>query len=393
MPHGKRNRSPVAARRRTFTQAEHFIPEKVAPLGRMLQMKAPTAGKPAISFQDNIVLFAGFGIGLAYGAVGLVSGFCLLTSLRNWLTAGDGVRIRSYALAMATAMIGAQALAGFGLVELKQSIYLLPSFSVPLMFVGGIVFGYGMVLANGCGSRATVLLGRGNLRSFVVVVTLGITAQMTLRGLIGPLRVAAVQATDVAPAINSLPGLIAEGGFGRLIAVVLVAGALIVFAAGSAAFRQARGQVAAGVAIGLLIVAAWYATGHLGAESFEPVPVTSLTFIAPIADGVQYVMLSTGMTLNFGVATIAGVLAGSFLTAIATGRFELEGYRSPRHMLRSMTGAAMMGIGGAMALGCSIGQGLTGMSTLALASFVAFAGILIGIGAGLRGPLKAPAIA
>jgi hypothetical protein len=261
------------------------------------------------------------------------------------------------------------------------------------MFAGGLVFGYGMVLATGCGSRSKVLLGRGNLRSFDVVVTLGITAQMTLRGLIGTTRVAALQATDVTPAVNSLPALLHAGAWGRLIAVALIAGALIVFAASSAAFRQARGQALAGIAIGLLIVAAWYATGHVGAESFDPVPVTSLTFIAPIADGVQYVMLSTGMTLNFGVATIAGVLAGSFLTAVLTGRFELEGYRSPRHMLRSMTGAAMMGIGGAMALGCSIGQGLTGMSTLALASFIAFAGIVLGISAGLRGPLKAPAIA
>jgi uncharacterized membrane protein YedE/YeeE len=340
----------------------------------------------------STVLILGFLIGLAYGAVGLVSGFCLLTSLRNWLTENNGVRIRSYALAMATAMIGAQALAGLGLVDLGKSIYLLPAFSVPLMAVGGVIFGYGMVLSNGCGSRATVLLGRGNLRSFVVVVTLGITAQMTLRGLLAPARVAALQASDISPSVNSLPGLIG-GGFGRFIAVAIVAGALIVFALGHAAFRQARGQLFAGLLIGLLIVAAWYVTGAIGADSFDPIPVTSLTFIAPIADSVQYIMLSTGVALNFGVVTIFGVLLGSFLTAIMTGRFELEGYRSARHMLRSMTGAAMMGIGGAMALGCSIGQGLTGMSTLAFASFIAFAGILAGASLGLRGPLKAPPIA
>ena len=351
---------------------------------------------PTVLFSENIVLIAGFAIGLVYGAVGLVSGFCLLTSLRQWLNENSGVRIRSYALAMATAMIGAQALAAAGLVDLGQSIYLQAAFSVPLMFAGGLVFGYGMVLANGCGSRASVLLGKGNLRSFVVVVTLGITAQMTLRGLIGPLRAAAAQASTVTPPVNSLPGLIGlalDATMARIVATALVAGALIVFAFAHEPLRRATVQWISGIAIGLLIVAGWYTTGHLGGESFDPVPVTSLTFIAPIADSVQYIMLSTGMALNFGIVTVFGVLLGSFLTAIGTGRFELEAYRSPRHMLRSMSGAAMMGVGGACALGCSIGQGLTGLSTLAFASMIALGGIVLGITAGLRGPLKAPPIA
>ena len=96
-------------------------------------------------------------------------------------------------------------------------------------------------------------------------------------------------------------------------------------------------------------------------------------------------MLSTGLTLNFGIAMVAGVFAGSLMTALVTRRFHWEGYTSPRHMLRSIGGAALMGAGGAMAYGCSIGQGLTGLSTLALASFVAVAGILLGTAAGLRG--------
>jgi len=337
-------------------------------------------------FSENIVLIAGFAIGLVYGAVGLVSGFCLLTSLRQWLNENSGVRIRSYALAMATAMIGAQVLAAAGMVDLGQSIYLQAAFSAPLMFAGGLVFGYGMVLANGCGSRASVLLGKGNLRSFVVVVTLGITAQMTFAG----------QASTVTPPVNSLPGLIGlalDATTARLVATALIAGALIVFAFAHEPLRRATVQWISGIAIGLLIVAGWYTTGHLGGESFDPVPVTSLTFIAPIADSVQYIMLSTGMALNFGIVTVFGVLLGSFLTAVTTGRFELEAYRSPRHMLRSMSGAAMMGVGGACALGCSIGQGLTGLSTLAFASMIALAGIVLGITAGLRGPLQAPPIA
>ena len=145
--------------------------------------------------------------------------------------------------------------------------------------------------------------------------------------------------------------------------------------------------------MGFLVAAGWFATGYLGADDFNPVPVTSLTFIAPIADALQYMMLSTGSTLNFGIVTVFAVFTGSLVTALLTGRFHLEGYQSPRHMLRSAGGAALMGAGGVMAFGCSVGQGLTGVSTLSLASFIAVAGILIGTAAGLRGALKVQPLA
>jgi uncharacterized membrane protein YedE/YeeE len=348
--------------------------------------------EPSVPSGANIVVFAGLLIGLAYGAVGLLSGFCLLSSLRGWWTKGDSRLIRTYALALGLAVFTTQYLAAYGAVDLGKSVYLLPSFSAPLMFCGGALFGYGMVLANGCGSRALVLLGRGNLRSFVVVIVLGIAAQMTLRGLIAPARVALLQASQSKPAYLSLPTLLASSGvseiLARIIVASLLAAVLILFGFAHPPFRRAGGQIAAAIAVGLLVSAGWFATGYLGADDFDPAAVTSLTFIAPIADTVQYAMLSTGLTLNFGITMVAGVFAGSLLTALVTGRFRLEGYASPRHMLRSITGAALMGSGGAMALGCSIGQGLTGISTLALASFVAASRILLGSAAGLRGPLR-----
>jgi uncharacterized protein len=339
----------------------------------------------------NIVVGAGLLIGLAYGAVGLLSGFCLLSSLRGWWADGDSRLVRTFALALAVAVIATQSLAGSGIIDLSKSVYLQPSFSVPLMFGGGLLFGYGMVLANGCGSRALVLLGRGNLRSFVVVIVLGMTAQMTLRGLIAPTRVALLQASTIRPAHLTLPELLSTSAGGlsaRVIAATAISAALIIFAFAHAPFRRAGGQIAAGIAVGLLVTAGWFATGCLGADDFNPAAVTSLTFIAPVVDTVQYVMLSTGLTLNFGIAMVSGVFAGSLLTALVTRRFRLEGYTSPQHMLHSISGAALMGSGGAMALGCSIGQGLTGISTLALSSFVAAAGILLGTAAGLRGVLR-----
>src|SRR6266478_6537794 len=146
----------------------------------------------------NIVVLAGLVIGLVYGPVGLLSGFCMMSSLRGWWAEGDGRLVRTYALAIGVAIAASQLLAARGVADLGKSIYLQPSFSAPVMFLGGLLFGYGMVMSNGCGSRALVLLGRGNLRSFVVVIVLGIAAEMTLKGLVAPARIAALQASQAA---------------------------------------------------------------------------------------------------------------------------------------------------------------------------------------------------
>jgi uncharacterized membrane protein YedE/YeeE len=346
----------------------------------------------SVQVAGNIIVLSGLLIGLVYGAVGLLSGFCMMSSLRGWWAEGDGRLVRTYALAIGVAVAATQLLAARGVVDIGKSIYLQPSFSAPLMFVGGLLFGYGMVLSNGCGSRALVLLGRGNLRSFVVVVVLAIFAQMTLKGLIAPARIAMVGVSQTTATANSVPALLAAAGLSemtaRMLAASVISAALIIFAFAHPAFRRSPGQIAAGLVVGILVAAGWFATGYLGADDFNPTPVTSLTFIAPVADALQYVMLSTGSTLNFGIVTVFGVFAGSLVTALLTGRFHLEGYQSPRHMLRSAGGAALMGAGGVMAFGCSVGQGLTGFSTLALASLVAVAGILLGTAAGLRGALR-----
>jgi uncharacterized membrane protein YedE/YeeE len=345
----------------------------------------------------DVSVTSGFVIGLAFGAVGLLSGFCLLSSVRDWWTAGDGRKIRSYALALAVAILGAQVLATGGLVDLGKSLYLQPSFSAPLLFAGGLLFGFGMVLSNGCVSRALVLLGKGNLRSLVVLVVVAVAAQMALKGLLAPARVGFLQWSQVTPPAVSVPAMLAAAGldvdFARMAAASLVAGALVFFAFSDRHFRAAYGQIAAGVAVGLLVTAGWFATGWLAADDFAPVPVTSLTFVSPVADTVQYTMLSTALSASFGIALVAGVITGSALTSLASGRFKLEGYESPSHMLRSISGAALMGIGGAMAYGCSVGQGLTGLSTLALPSLIAAAGILAGAALGLRGPVAVPRLA
>ena len=207
----------------------------------------------------GIVVISGFAIGIIFGIAGLLSGFCLTSGLRNWWTKGDGILVRSFALALAVAIAATQLLAIAGLIDLGQSIYLQPTFSPPLMLIGGMMFGYGMVAANACASRAVVLFGRGNLRSLVVLMVVGVTAQMTLKGLIAPARLAVLHWSETGLRLNSLPALIgasgAGPGFARVLAAAVASGLLGLFAFSHAPFRRSLGQIAAALVIGLLIPA------------------------------------------------------------------------------------------------------------------------------------------
>ncbi len=236
---------------------------------------------------SNIAVLSGLAIGVVFGVVGQLSGFCLLSSLRNWWTKNDGIRIRSFAVALAVAIVGTQWFAEAGLVEIAKSLYLQPTFSAPVIFAGGLLFGFGMVLANGCASRALILLGKGNLRSLVVIAIIGIVAQMTLKGLLAPARLTLIQWTQMSPGTVSAPALLSSMGLdatlARFAVTAILGVALLVFAFSDRTFRRSYGQIAAGVIVGSLVLAGWLATGWLGADDFSPIPVTSLTFISPVA--------------------------------------------------------------------------------------------------------------
>jgi uncharacterized protein len=340
-------------------------------------------------------LWAGFAIGLVFGATGQATGFCLNRGLHGFWITGNGVKIRAFALALAVAILGSQALDAAGVVDLRNSIYLGSTFSWLLLPLGGVLFGYGMIACNGCPSRTLVLLGQGNLRSFVVLVCLGIAAYMTLTGIFAPVRtqVAAVTGAAVGEGPQSLPYLLAgtvSTNVARVVTVIVLAALLVWFAFAHKQFRDSRKDVASGFIIGALVPAGWLATGWLGADDFDPVPLVSLTFIAPIGETIQYAMIATGTKASFGVAVVCGVFLGSLGSALFTRGWRLEGFPNAERMARYMAGGALMGIGGALALGCSIGQGLTGLSTLALGSFLAAGGILLGARLALRGPLQLP---
>ncbi len=220
-----------------------------------------------------IVLSSGFLIGVIFGAVGLVSGFCVVSGLRNLWTRGDGRMIRAIALAVAVAILGTQALSALGYVDLGKSIYLAPTFSAPVVLLGGLLFGYGMVASNACASRSMVLLGRGNLRSLVVIATVAITAEMTLKGLIAPLRIALVNLSQTTSGAVSLPAFLSEAGLASPIAITVAAlatsAALFAYAFSHAPFRAAKLLIAAGLIVGVLVPAGWFVTRSSRAASMS----------------------------------------------------------------------------------------------------------------------------
>ena len=325
------------------------------------------------------VIWGGLGIGLIYGVTAQISGFCLNRALRDQVRARQGDKLRSFTLAVLVAMIGTQTVAQTGLVDLSESIYAAGRVSWPLIVLGGLLFGFGMILCRGCGARSLVLLGQGNLRSLLVLLCLGISAYATLTGVLGPLRASATSLTA-----TSLAHYTATSESGRWLLVAVFALPGIWYILRDKSFLTAFRDSISGLLIGLLIVAGWLVTGWLGVDEFEPSQPASLTFVAPIGATIQYLMIATGASLNFGVVLVLGVLAGALASAVITGQFKITGFDETLRMPRYIVGGICMGVGGALALGCSVGQGLTGMSTLSFVSMTAFGSIIAGALLALR---------
>lgn len=334
-----------------------------------------------------------FLLGGLFGATAQRTNFCTMGALSDVVFIGDWNRFRAWMLAIAVAMVSSQGLELFEAVDLSSSIYRSVNLGWLGAIIGGLMFGFGMTLAGGCANKTLVRLGGGNLKSIVVAIVLGIFAYMTLRGLIGLARVELqeVSMIDVSgwgAANQGLPELLAvlgaPLGATRIAVAAVIAGALAWFCFKDAGFRRSPRDIAAGLIVGLLVAAAWAVTGIVGADEFDPVPLTSMTFVAPIGEGLQYLMTFTGSTINFGIAAVGGIIAGAFLSALAGRQFHIESFTDADDMVRHLIGAALMGTGGVMALGCTIGQGITGMSTLSLGSLIAIAAIIAGGLLGLK---------
>jgi uncharacterized membrane protein YedE/YeeE len=337
-----------------------------------------TALEPA-----QLVLLGGFTLGLLFGGFAQATAFCSSGAILDVMHKGDGNRLRAWGVALAVAVLATQLVAVFGGVNLSASIYLASPLNLAGPIIGGFVFGVGMMLGNGCVSRNLVRLGYGNIRSFVVVVLVGITAYMTLRGIVAPLRLASESLTRADFGATGIPEIISsrfpiDGGTLRWIIAVGLSAIFAFICFSSRSFRASPRNIIGGISIGLLIAAAWYFTGVVAQDEFNPAPPASFTFVAPVGDSIEYLMIFTGTSTNFGIAVVGGVILGAFVTSVARGKFQLEGFSDRNDFFREIIGAMMMGVGGVFAMGCTIGQGLTGLSTLSIGSALAAISICAG---------------
>jgi hypothetical protein len=350
-----------------------------------------------------MVAWGGFLLAFVFGFVGNKTNFCTMGAVSDVVNMGDWNRMRMWLLAIAVAIVGASALELSGALKLANSIYQSPNFTWLSYVVGGFVFGVGMTLGSGCGSKTLIRVGGGNLKSLVVLVFMAIAAYMTLRGLFGSFRVGVLEPVSVQLAGGQdLPTLFAKwfGGERRtmlIVATVLVAGALAVFALMKREFWQLD-TLLGGIVVGLVIVGGWYVSGKLGYVQEHPDTLQeawvatntgrmeSLSFVAPQAFGLELLMFWTDKSkiVTFGIASALGVIVGSAAYALVSKTFSWEAFRDAGDMIRHIAGGILMGFGGVVSLGCTIGQGITGFSTLALGSIITFVAIVAGAAATMK---------
>ncbi|HEX6005019.1 MAG TPA: YeeE/YedE family protein [Burkholderiales bacterium] len=351
------------------------------------------------------ILLGVFAIALVLGAVGQKTHFCTMGAVSDWVNMGDTGRMRAWVFAMAIALAGVVALEASGAVKLGTDTfppYRTPQFAWLRYLVGGLLFGIGMTVGSGCGNRTLVRIGGGNLKSIVVLAVGAVAAYLMMwTPLFEKAFLPWIQATSIDLARHGMAtqevGAILAGMLGmeptralNLTIAALAAFALVVWVFGSRDFRDSRDNMLAGAVVGLAVVAGWYLTGGAPGAAWKEyaematdipsrVQIQSFTFISPMGDALRYLRSPSNLSLvNFGVVALCGVILGAFVYALFSKTFRIERFTTVRDFGAHVVGGALMGTGGVLAMGCTIGQAITGVSTLAVGSILTFFSIVAG---------------
>ncbi len=330
-----------------------------------------------------VALVGAFG-GVLLGLAARLGRFCTLGAIEDYLYQSSDIRLRMWGLAIGSAILGSFALIGLGVLPYEKTLYLAQSWNPLASILGGLIFGYGMALAGNCGFGALARLGGGDLRAFVIVIVMGLSAYVVLSGPLAPLRVWLFP-PDPAEAPQGLAHLL-RGSTGLSPVVIgLALGAVLFLAAlASRSFLAKPGAVFWGVVVGLAVVSGWAGSAWIAEASFDAVPVSSHTFSAPIGETMLYAMTASGGGLSFGIGSVAGVWTGAFIGSLIKGHFRWEACEDPRELRRQIFGAALMGVGAVLAVGCTVGQGISAFSLLAYSAPVTFLESVAGAAFGLR---------
>lgn len=333
----------------------------------------------------NTVALVGLMGGIVLGLAARIGRFCTLGAIEDYLYADDDRRMRMWAVAIGVAILGSHAAMGIGWLDPVETRYLAQTWNPIGSIVGGLMFGYGMAISGNCGYGALARLGGGDLRSFVIVLIMGLSAYIAMSGPLAHLRVwvfpvemnlsAPQSISYLAERLISIPAWV----FGSVVGTIM-----IVLALANDRFRRAPMQVFWGAMVGLAIVSGWLGTNWVATYGFDAERVQTHTFAAPLGDTILYLMTASGNTLSFAVGSVSGVLIGAFLGSWSKGHFRWEACEDPRELKRQILGAAIMGPGAIIAVGCSVGQGISAFSLLAYSAPVTFAAIFAGATLGLK---------
>lgn len=322
--------------------------------------------------------------GIVLGLAARLGEFCTLGAIETAAWGGDQKRLRLWGVVLGTAILGTQIGAATGLIDLSATIYYSFAWNPLASILGGLVFGYGMAMAGNCGFGALVRFGGGDLRSLVVVVVMGIFGFIALSGPLAPLRTVmfpqpeATGSSGIAQDIGALTGVP-----GLLIAGV-IAGMFLLWAVSYAPLRATPRMLVWGVAAGLAVVWCFAGTTWIAEASLGAVAVEGPSFTAPIGRTLIFLMTSTAGGVTFSVGAVIGVMLGALGGSVIRGLFKWEACEDPRELGRQVGGAVLMGIGGVVAMGCSVGQGVSAFATLAWSGPVTLAAISVGAYVGLR---------
>ena len=334
--------------------------------------------------EANAAALIGLSGGLVLGLAARIGRFCTLGAIEDYLYGHDDRRLRMWGIAIGVAVIGAHVAMSTGFLAGEETAYLDRVWNPLGTIVGGLMFGYGMALAGNCGYGALARLGGGDLRSFVIVIIMGLSAYFVMSGPLAHARVWLFPAETGATTPQGVSQLLETFGISPLITGLLIGGAILVAAIGAKGMIRDASALFWGTAVGLAVVSGWVGTYWVATTGFGAEPIETHSFVAPIGDTIYYSMTASGNALSFSVGSVVGVVLGAALGSYSKGHFRWEACEDPRELRRQIFGAALMGPGAILAVGCSVGQGISAFSVLAYSAPVAFIAIFVGAAFGLR---------
>lgn len=337
-------------------------------------------------FSDAWLLaFIGAFGGILLGLAARLGRFCTLGAIEDCLYQNNNIRLRMWGIAIGVAGLCNFTFIALDVLDPSQTIYHLAPWSPLFGIVGGLLFGYGMALAGNCGFGALARFGGGDLRSFVIVLVMGISAYMALSGPFSSMRLAGLSATQVATSIRSYPELLgASTNTSNAVIGVIICGGITLLSLWSRDLLRARKTMVWGCVVGVAISSGWLGTQWIASTGFSTSSINSHTFTSPLGETILFLMTSSGGGLTFGVGSVFGVLLGAFIGSLIKGHFRWEACEDPRELRRQVLGAIFMGFGAVLAIGCTIGQGISAFSLLTLNAPIVFTSIFAGAALGLR---------